>query len=132
MSTYEDVENSVLPPNPGPSLGKRLADSLPPQIAEKLSEDERDLIAASIDLDREQPWRRLHPVDARYSFPWIGGRAYLRIMAGLETRTPARTKTENKRGRARSLVNIVLIGIFAAIFYTLVGWGVLAASAVVG
>lgn len=132
MSTYEDVENSVLPPNPGPSLGKRLADSLPPAISAKLSDDEKELIAASIDLDREQPWRRLHPVDARYSFPWIGGRAYLRIMGGLETRTPDRTRNENKRGRARSLVNIAFIGIFAAVFYTLVAWGVLAASAVVG
>ena len=120
----------TMAPNPGQSLGGRLVACLPNRIADKLTDEDKDLIAVSVDLSENQPWRRLHPIDARYSFPWFSGRVYLRIMAGREDRARERAREDAKHGAARILVNIVLIGLGAALFYTLAGLGILTASSV--
>ena len=115
---------------PGLSAGGRLVRSLPDAVAAKLNDLDKAQIAETVDRDPGGQWRRTHAVDARYSFQLFQGRIYLRILAGREDRPPARAQQETRHGAARSLVNIVLIGLGAAVFYTLAGLGILAASSV--
>ena len=115
---------------PGLSAGGRLVKSLPAAVAAKLTEQDKAAIVETVDAGGL--WQRHHPVDARYSFRWFQGRVYLRILAGREDRPPARARQDARLGAARSLVNIALIGVGAALFYTVAGLGILAASSAIG
>lgn len=109
----------------------KVLEELPSDIRDSLGKNGPAALEAAIDKAHEAQWTASpHGIDARYNFPWLGGRAYLRVLAGKEKRPRGRTKRENRKSVGRRVANFVAILFLACGFYTFAGLGLLMASAV--
>ena len=110
------------------AFGERVVNRLPTNIREEISPDACSAIKHAAAETRATDWSQVHPLDIRYSVPWFSRRYYIRLLAGPERRPIVRVLKDRRRGRYRTLVNILLIGLMAAVFYTLAAAAVLLAS----
>lgn len=109
----------------------RLIHNLPDRVRAALGEDGCKAVEKAAESAFDKNWKAAeHKLDARYNMPWFGGRAYVRVIAGKESRPSTRTKKENKASVGRTILNMFLIGALACAFYTVVGIVLLVASAV--
>ncbi len=112
-------------------LAAKVLAGLPETMRDAMGPEEQQALNRAIDDANQAQWAApAHGVDARYNFPWFGGRAYLRVLAGREKRPSKRTKSENQGGVGRRVANFVAILFLACGFYTFAGLGLLMASAV--
>lgn len=61
-------------------------------------------------------WAR-HPVNIRLSLPWVGGRFFTTLVAGIEQREPTRRATERKSHPLHTVGNIFFAVGLGTIFY---------------
>jgi len=103
------------------SFGNRVVNKLPESIQNQLNTDQKLAVAKAATETRSSDWFAIHKIDLHYSIPFFGARYYLRILFGPEKRPVIRINADKKNGFLRTIGKILLIGIFAATFYTLVG-----------
>lgn len=114
------------------AFGERVVNRLPTDIRDGMSPAACSAIKHAAAETRATDWSQVHPLDVRYSLPWFSRRYYIRVLAGPERRPIVRVLKDRKRSRLRTLMNILLIGVVAAIFYTLAAAAVLLASSAMG
>ncbi len=116
--------------NTNNSFGNRVVNKLPETILDLLNRDQKRAFVEAVSEIRSQDWMDIHNVDVRYSIPLPKGRYYLRIISGPERRPNIRIHPDSKRSKLRLLGKVLLIGISAAILYSLAGLGFLFFSSV--
>ena len=110
------------------AFGDRVVNRLPAEINDELSDAARNAVRHAAAETRAADWSQVHPLDIRYSLPWFSRRYYIRVLAGPERRPIVRVLKDRRKGALRTLSNIILIGVAAAIFYTLAAMAVLLMS----
>lgn len=101
-----------------------LMDRLPPAVAASLTVEQRAALYSAV---KPVSWRR-HPVNIRLTFPFIGGRYFVTIVAGPERRSVDRVKRERVMHPLRTAGNMLFIlGIGGALYLAAV-FGIFAFS----
>ena len=112
------------------AFGERVLRILPTGLSDELTIAQRAAIKQAAADARANDWTSTHSLDVRYSIPAPGRWFYIRIIAGRERRPRHRHTAELVHGSGRMLFNIVMLGMFSALFYTLLAGGFLVFSAV--
>ncbi|RED51524.1 hypothetical protein [Aestuariispira insulae] len=112
------------------AFGERVLKILPSGCADELSIAQRAAIKQAAADARADDWTSTHSLDVRYSIPAPGRWFYIRIIAGRERRPRHRHKAEEAYGSGRAVFNILMLGMFSVVFYTLVAGGFLVFSSV--
>jgi hypothetical protein len=86
------------PKPPSPEL-RRFLDRLPPELASRLTPEERAAYAAAL-----APHRSPHWLDLKASLPIPGFGIYIALMVGRERRNPDRLRQEGQRRLAPNLL----------------------------
>lgn len=86
------------PKPPSPEL-RRFLDRLPPDLASRLTPEERTAYAAAL-----APHRSPHWLDLKASLPIPGFGIYIALMVGRERRNPERLRREGQRRLAPNLL----------------------------
>lgn len=86
------------PKPPSPEL-RRFLDRLPPELASRLTPEERAAFAAAL-----APQRSPHWLDLKASLPIPGFGIYIALMVGRERRNPDRLRQEGQRRLAPNLL----------------------------
>jgi hypothetical protein len=90
-----------------------LMDRIPPDVVESFTPTQR---AALWNATKPISWRR-HPVNIRLSFPIIGGRYFVTVVAGPEKRAQERRSRERFMFPLRTAGNILfLLGVGGAFY----------------
>ena len=114
------------------AFGDRVVNRLPAEIRDNLTDETREALRHAAAETRATDWSQVHGIDVRYSLPLPGGRYYLRILAGPERRPVVRVLKDRRHNRLRTFVNILMIGVAAAVFYTLAAAVLLLMSSAIG
>ena len=112
------------------AFGERVLRILPSGCADELSIAQRAAIKQAAADARADDWASTHSLDVRYSIPAPGRWFYLRIIAGRERRPRNRSHVERGLGSGRTFFNVLMLGVFSAVFYTLAATSFLIFSAV--
>jgi len=111
--------------NPEVDASSELLDSLPPEILETLTPEQRSALWG---IAKPTSWRR-HPIDIRISIPLLGGRLFMTVVSGLEHRGRGRRFRDSRMHPLFTFSNflfLLLVFVLAvalgAVFTDVVNW----------
>jgi hypothetical protein len=92
-----------------------LFERLPPWVVDSLSASQQAAIRAAL---AEPEWK-IHPINIRFSLPFVKRRYYLTIVGGEDNRSAARLTHDRRKYPLRTLANIFFVLGVATVFYTI-------------
>ncbi len=110
-----------------PVLGNWLLARLPPNIADSLTDTQKDAIA---EASGDASWRS-HAVNIRISVPIFDRRFYFTVVGGEEKRDPERRVIDRERHPLRTLANVFFMVAVACLFYIAAAVAIAAYSTII-